>query len=421
MVKDTTLALAHGVVLSLFLAIAAPAFAHEVECVAPDSGSDDTSTSDPDDSDDSNTGSDPDSTYGSDEACSLDGLPQELAGSLMLPEAPNITREVQVSSADGFNTAAAQPGTRIVVTSDIPERVFIAASDIEVINEAFIREVWFCETRRGCQGDSRTGTPQPYGQSIHRIRIQGGVFGHMMFPRPHGNDQRYITDIQIDGAKIDSTLTSTADSAVRVRGKRVMFTDSDLRGEEYSLVSLHNDPLQTEDLVVRCSTLNSFAPEGVKNEATMRIMNINRSVLTGSILQNGQARTWSDTDTTGSKSKHTFRVHQKSDLIYVGHNQFNNSGVMFGDFGSSAGEIGTIWFIDNTWYSRGTGWFNFNLSAGGSIDAIVARDNNVHREGASGYDFFRGKQDELEAQQINVTDENNQMHEFEFPPGHWLD
>lgn len=416
MIKNTTLALANGVMLSLFLAAAAPAFAHETQCTAPDSGSDDTSTSGPDNSDGSSTGSE----YGSDQACSLDGLPQELAGSLQLPEAPNITREVQVTSAAGFNTAAAQPGTRIVVTSDIPERVFIAASDIEVINQAFIREVWFCETRRGCLGDSRTGTTQPHGQSIHRIRIQGGVFGHMMFPRPHGDDQRYITDIQVDGAKIDSTLTSTADSAVRVRGKRVMFTDSDLRGEEYALVSLHNDPLQTEDLVVRCSVLNAFAPEGVHNEATMRIMNINRSVLTGSILQNGQARTWSDTDTSGSKSKHTFRVHQKSDLIYVGHNQFNNSGVMFGDFGSSAGQIGTIWFIDNIWYNRGNGWFNPNLSTGGTIDAIIARDNIVHREGASGYNFFGGQQDVLETR-VRITDENNQMREFEFPPGHWLD
>lgn len=422
MLKMTNIALFCGLVFSLFFAANAPAFGHDESQCGDTSGSTHESLSvnegenfDPVDT----TGTD--TTTNSDATCSLNNLPAELANSLRLPKQPNIIRETEVASAAEFNSAAAQPGTRIIVTSDISERVFIAASDIEIVNQAFVRELWFCETKRGCQGDSRTGTAQPYGVAIHRIRVQGGVYGHMMFPRPHGDDQRYITDIDIQNVKVDSTLSSTADSAVRVRGKRVMITDSELRGEEYSVVSLHNDPLQTEDLVIRCSILNSFAPAGVKNEATMRIMNINRSVLVGSVLQNGKESNWSDTATSNVDSKHTYRVHFKSDLIYVANNQFNNSGVMFGDFGSSAaGDIGTIWFINNVWYNRSDGWFNPKLSAGGSIDKIVAKGNNVYREGASNYNFFGSQQDVLETQ-VQVVDENNQMHDFKFPPNHWLD
>ncbi|MDJ0865680.1 MAG: hypothetical protein QNK03_06205, partial [Myxococcota bacterium] len=309
--------------------------------------------------------------------CDLGALPAPLDAELRLPAPPATTREVEVSTAAEFAGAARRAGTRLVVRASIDRPVEIRASDVEVAIEDPAIEV------RGLA----------IGRSVHRVRITGGRYGQISTPlaaqyRPvvEFREAYLAEDVTIDGVLVDAALdpSSNDGAALRLRGKRIAVYQSTIRGESYSVWSGDMGPLQSEDLVLACSTFRSHAPAGGRNEATVRLVSVLRSVLVDSTLQNS----WDGFDATlddpskvrpRNTTKHNYRVHGHSDLNFAARNVLLNAGMMFGGQGDPFAtpprdHIRRMWVNDNVFHHRVPDLFNPK----DTIDRLVARGNTAY-------------------------------------------
>ena len=106
--------------------------------------------------------------------------------------------------------------------------------------------------------------------------------------------------------------------------------NSAIRGQAYSVWSGDAGPYQTEDLVLACSTFRSHAAAGERNEATVRLVSVLRSVVVDSTLQNSNEGSFDPTVNDPflvdppSNTKHNYRIHGHSDLNFAARNLLIN-------------------------------------------------------------------------------------------------
>lgn len=344
--------------------------------------------------------------------CALGALPDPLDAQLRLPALPEITQEVDVATADEFQQAAGEPGTSVRVVASIDDQVFITASDVEVRIE-----------------DSEVIVQRlAVGNSVQRVHIVGGTYGQISTPRiqefvpvPQFREEWYAEDLTIDGVLVEAALNpeSVQDIALDLRAKRAAVYNSNLRGETYAVWAGDNGPFASEDLVIACSTLRAYAPAGGRNEPTVRLVSVLRSVTVDNVMQNSHAGfddALNDPFAVepANIAKHNYRIHGHSDLSFAARNTLLNTGMMFGGlddpFSASGGdEVGRIWALDNVFHHRVPDLFNPK----GTINALVARNNVAYTDV---WDSFPGATD---LPDWDVSD--NSIEPFEPPPGGWID
>ncbi|MEX1366026.1 MAG: hypothetical protein AB1Z98_23060 [Nannocystaceae bacterium] len=344
--------------------------------------------------------------------CDLGELPDPLDAQLRLPALPEITQEVDVATAAEFQQAAAEPGTRVRVVASIDEQVFITASDVEVRIE-----------------DPEVVVQRlAVGTSVQRVHILGGTYGQITTPRvqefvpePQFREEWYAEDLTIDGVLVEAALNpeSVQDIALDLRAKRAAIYNSNLRGETYAIWAGDNGPFASEDLVIACSTLRAHAPAGGRNEPTVRLVSVLRSVTVDNVMQNSHVG-FDDSlidpfaVEPANIAKHNYRIHGHSDLSFAARNTLLNTGMMFGGledpFSASGGdEVGRIWALDNVFHHRVPDLFNPK----DIIDALVARGNVAYTDV---WDRFPGAAD---LPGWDVSD--NRVEPFVPPPDGWLE
>lgn len=344
---------------------------------------------------------------------------------LKMPIEPMIVRDVTVTTASEL--MAVEPGTRVIIGADIEQTVYVPVDDIHIdLNGHFVRDVWFCATRKTCTGDWSSGSPVPTGDPVHRILITGpGTVGSLFTMVPLGDNERFNEDIRIDGISVDTRRTSE-ETGIDLRGKRVAVLNTNIRAQEFAISGQKNsETARSQDVVIAHSVLNSFAEnvsKSEKNEATVRLTHGDRVVMVDNVLQNGQESTWSDTATDGTDAKHNFRVHGDHTAVYFARNLVLNSGAMMPDFGGAQGHLGSVWIVDNTWYRRGAGAaLNLNHSEGGTIQYFEATGNIQYKAGAEGWNFVKPRDlDWIESTGGTHQVQDNAVHDFQFPPDGWL-
>jgi hypothetical protein len=240
----------------------------------------------------------------------LGPVPEAVA--IRWPEAPQTTREVTVSDADAFDAAGAQAGTRIRVSGNLDRRVFIGASDIDVVVDAGVRIASLF-----------------IGNRNQRIRIEGGHYDAIQLqvpgtyhPTEEWHDEWFIEDVLIDGVTVDAS-----DTAFEVRGKRVAIVRSQVTAVRYSVWVGDTDRFRSEDVILAGNHFASAGPE-----PTVRLVNVLRSVTVENRIEN--------------TIKHNYRTHGSSDLNYAARNLLVGTGVMLGTMPQDA--VDRQWFDDNT-------------------------------------------------------------------------
>lgn len=268
----------------------------------------------------------------------LGELPAEL-GALRWPEPPRIEREANARTESEAQRAVDQPGTRVRITGPIREPITIHGSDIEIVFE-------------------------PEGQldrvvidrGVQRVRIAGGGVNaiELLPPATWDPDARYdeslfVTDITLEGLRMAAT-----DSAFVIRGRRVAILDCDVTAERYSLWAGDTGPLNGEDLIVAHNRFRSAGPE-----STLRMHDIDRSVVVSNILSNG--------------AKHDYRVHGRSDLAYAARNILLRTGIMIGT--QPEDRVGTVIFENNILHHEAPSLLEINP---GQIARLILRNNVVY-------------------------------------------
>jgi hypothetical protein len=263
------------------------------------------------------------------------------------PSKPAVDRRVEVRSAEEFNTAAATPGTRIVVRESIPSVVSISASDVDV---------------RMAAGVSVRGVTIQKG--LERIRMRGGrvegggitmAYPTEYYPSHDTREQWMIRDVMFDGISVHADADTTA---LNLRGERVALIKSYLRGGEYAIWSDTSAPLQNSDVIIAGNVLES---EG--DQCTVRLVGVRHAVTVDNRIE--------DLMLTGTK--HTFRVHGHSDQVFAARNLLVNGGTMFGTMPGD--EIGEMWFEDNDMHHATEDLFHPDFR---SVAVLHARGNTAY-------------------------------------------
>ncbi|UJR82700.1 hypothetical protein [Sandaracinus amylolyticus] len=270
----------------------------------------------------------------------LGPLPGELA-SLRWPEAPRITRTVDVHDAASLQRAVDEPGTCARVHGAIEGAITVHASDVEILMS------------EGARLGRVTVVP-----GTHRVRVSGGTIDGIELspparwnPEPAYDEALMITDVLIERVRAEAS-----DSAFVIRGRRVAIVDADVRAERYSLWAGDTGPLDGEDLIVAGNTFRSAGPE-----STLRIHDVARSVVVDNVLSNGR--------------KHDYRVHGRSDLAYAARNVLLRTGIMIGNQPGDA--VGSVVLERNTLYLEEPSMLEIDEAA---IRRLVLRDNVVYTD-----------------------------------------
>jgi hypothetical protein len=262
------------------------------------------------------------------------------------PVAPKITNNVEVTTAQEFNEAAAAGHTEILVTRSIPGGVAISGSHVEV---------------RMADGVSVGGLVIDRG--ARRIRLRGGEYGAggimMNYPAsyspPDVREEWVIHDVLIDGVHVSAAADR---SALNLRGERVALINSTLRGGEYAIWSDTSDPLQNSDVIIANNVLQA---EG--DQATVRLVGVNHAVVVDNRMEN----------LLQAGSKHNFRVHGTSDQVFAAHNLLVNAGSMLATMPGD--DVGELWFEDNEIHHVTEDLFNPDPR---QLAILHARDNVVY-------------------------------------------
>jgi hypothetical protein len=292
------------------------------------------------------------------------------------PSRPQIVREAEVRSAADFAREAQQSGTRLRVHTDIPMSMTVRGSDIEVLVD------------RGVRIDSLT-----IAKGSQRVRISGGKYRFIALQLPNGGrmgsnfgDRDFVQDVMIDGVDIDSNTPTQP--AIGMYGRRVAIVDSHIRAATYAIWGAGPspgtglDPVEIQDLIVARCTLESRGRsrtgdgnvQGViYNEATVRLVHINRSAIVDSYVQNTIDGFVPVPE--GSNTKANYRIHGKSDQNLFARNVLVNSGTQFAN---TDDDLGAFYFNDNVFYHSSPDLFNPHK---GNVRYVEAHGNVVYTRG----------------------------------------
>lgn len=290
------------------------------------------------------------------------------------PARPVIKRSVDAHTTAELQRVISRPGTRVRVRADIAPGVMVRASDIELIADPGVRiESLVIEKGRG------------------RVRISGGTYRSILLQLPNGgamgksfgpND--FVHDVMVDGVTIDNPA---ARPAFEVYGRRVAIVDSTIRSGAYAIWARGIEPgpaappMEVQDLIVARCVLESRGRsprgdgriEGAVNEATVRLVHMNRSAIVDSYLVNsvdGYIPV-----PKGGNTKANYRIHGKSDQNLFARNVLVNSGVQFA---GDADQLGSFYFLGNVFYHSSPDLFN---PKAGNVRYLEARDNVVYTRG----------------------------------------
>jgi hypothetical protein len=262
-------------------------------------------------------------------------LPAELQ--LRWPRPPRTTREVEVGSLAEFESAAAQAGTRVVVTSDLRGGpATVNASDIDVV------------VRPGVRIDKLVIGPGQKRVAVHGGHYQaiGMTLPAQFWPTRVAKPEWSNEDVIIDGVKIDAP-----EIGIGIYGRRVAVLRSEISAQTYCIWSEAIMDIGSEDIVLAGNRLKSAGPE-----ATVRLVSAQRTVTVDNVLENSM--------------KHNYRIHGRSDLNYAARNVLVNTGVMIGT--GDDDQIGRAWFEGNTFYHTAPDLFHPERSR---IKSLHVRDN----------------------------------------------
>lgn len=291
------------------------------------------------------------------------------------PSRPQIVREADIRSPAEF-AREARPGTRLRVHVDMPMTAIVRASDVEVLVDPGVRI------------DSMV-----IGRASQRVRISGGKYRYIALERPNAGsggsnfgDRDFVQDVMIDGVDVDSNTPTQP--GIGMYGRRVAIVDSHVRAATYAIWGAGVAPgpglaeAQIQDLIVARCTLESRgrsrAGDGnvqgvIYNEATVRLVNINRSAIVDSYVVNTIDGFVPVPE--GSNTKANYRIHGKSDQNLFARNVLVNSGTQFAN---TDDDLGSFYFNDNVFYHSSPDLFNPHK---GNVRYVEAHGNVVYTRG----------------------------------------
>lgn len=284
----------------------------------------------------------------------LGTLPAALSSTLVWPTAPTTTTESTVTNLAEFNAAAAVNGRRILVNGTISGGLAIVdADDLEIV---------------GLPGSSIAVLN--IIRNRHRIKFENCTIEQVNFNLPAYFDDElgqqvfdvneFVTDVTFDNC----TVNSPTESAFNVYGRRVAILNSDITANWYSVWAGQTSDFFQQDIIIANCAMSSAG-----TEATIRMLQTERSVVVGCTLTNG--------------NKHNWRQHLGSTLAYCGRNTFVNAGFMLTDPAEPSDTLGTFWFEDNdVTYTLSNGVI-ITLDPYTRIDAGTIKNNTFVMTGAT--------------------------------------
>lgn len=268
------------------------------------------------------------------------------------PTAPRITRDVEARNSSEFNAAAAVPGSRITVRANLPGSLRITASDIQVNASGMSLGLLTIE------------------RSVKRVSLQGGtyqtihaVLPTVWWPTQESRPEWMVEDLMVNGVRVVTTSTGGDEQiAFNIAGRRIAIIRSSTSARTYSVWSGSSSNIPSEDIILAG---NNFVSDGP--EATVRLVNVRRSVSVDNRLTNGTPDM--------SISKHNFRIHGTASNIYVARNVLVHSGTMNGNMDGDS--VDRMWFVNNTFYQLRPDLFNFDRNR---VRSLVANDNHAYTD-----------------------------------------
>jgi hypothetical protein len=319
------------------------------------------------------------------------------------PQRPAILRTVDVRNPAEFDRCASRNGSRLRVHVNIPRPVTVRASDMEILVDPGVQIAKLMVAK---------------GQ--RRVRIHGGNYGSIMLQLPNGGtmgkgfgQNDFVQDVMVDDVTIDNEDSNNP--AFGMYGRRVAIVDSRIRSTTYAIWGRGIEPgpgmptQPVQDLIVARCVLesNGRSPrgdghiEGAKNEATVRLVYMERSAIVDSYLLNS-------VDgfvpvPAGGNTKANYRIHGKSDQNLFARNVLVNSGTQFA---ADDDDLGAFYFIGNTFYHSSPDLFN---PKAGHVRYVEARDNVVYTSSQQRCLGCRCKQPAWRV-------EHNEVRPFKSPP-----
>jgi hypothetical protein len=239
--------------------------------------------------------------------------------------------------------AVDRPATRILVTGEIDEDVFVHASDVDV--------------RIAATGRIARLVVDP---GVARVRVAGGRIGSVELRPParwaEDGTPSYDESLMIEDVTLEDLIVEATDSAFVIRGRRVAILRNEVHAVRYSLWAGDTGPLDGSDLLVRGNRMRSDGPE-----ATMRIHDVARSEVLDNVLENG--------------AKHNYRVHGRSDEARAARNVLVRTGIMLGN--QPGDDVGTVVLEDNVLHHEVPSLLEIDFD---HVRVFVCRRNTVYTD-----------------------------------------
>lgn len=291
----------------------------------------------------------------------LGSLPDGM--SINWPIAPSIEREVNIRALDDFQSlfdSADQARTRFYFHVSIDERVFVDASDVEIVILPTIK-------LRNIVLDA----------SAHRVKISGGEIGQISAVRtPSGtHDSGFITDVLIDNIVLNSDPAlcpiNTAGGynpypnecfGIMLRGvRRLAIVNSSINSLVYPVYA----DTSNEDIIIANNRMHST----LGTQATVRMHDSVKTVTVHNRLTNGDSNT--------SDWRHNYRIHGTARYAYAACNLLVNSGVMVGEGlePSVPEDIRYYWFNDNQFHQLAPSLYQMDTS---TVHNVQIRGNRAY-------------------------------------------
>jgi len=287
----------------------------------------------------------------------LGTLPAAMSG-LTWPTLPTTTSETTVTDLAGLQAAIEINGTKVNVNGTITGTAIVRGDDVEIVGLPgssigslnIDRDTHRVYVHDLTLRDANLGLPAAYDDELEQV-----VFSEALF----------ITDVVFDNVVVNNPT----ENAFNIYGRRVAILNSDVTANWYSVWVGQTGSFFQQDVIIANCDLTSAGPE-----ATVRILQTERSVVVDSTLTNG--------------AKHNWRLHLGTTLAYCARNVLVNSGIMLTDPAEPSDTVGDFWFEDNTVnYTLANGVI-ITLDPYVRIQSGVISGNTFNMPVASGADAF---------------------------------
>lgn len=311
------------------------------------------------------------------------------------PTAPSTNRTITVTNVSELLAARSQSNAIInVQPGTYSTGLFLTEANAT-------DQVWNCSGAVIDGGSGNFGLLIGGGHNSNaRIRINGGHFkGGFQIYQPLGVD-----DILLDGVMITTYRTGGfADSVeiinpTKTPNNRIAFINCDISSQRYTLFSE-----ACYDFIVANTRMYADG-----SQSAHRCVPTTRAVYVDNVIYNGNA--------------HTFRIHEASDYVYMGNNEYQRTGFMSQETEPGQGvQSNRIWFENCTWYHASNSLFQLQGTAYNLVN--VVRNNTFYTwlanpgEGGNGMDMadYYGY-----SGWSGSTFSNNPMYPFQLPPGGYM-